>query len=83
MQIATIAEKNDVVAKYETVHIVILPLSFALILADTVIKHERRSGNVNNFKTRRNSSPGYEINKMASSEKCTERKLVPINNERM
>lgn len=74
---------NDVVAKYDTVFNVILPLTFGFILADTVIKQDRSNGSVKNFKIRKNNSPGYEINKMASSEKCTERKVVPRNHENL
>lgn len=59
---------------------VILPLTLGFILADTVIKHDKSRGNVKNFKMRKNNSPGYEIIRIASSEKRTERKLVPGKN---
>lgn len=71
------ADISEVKAKYVTALTVIRPLTFGLILAETVMRHDKRSGNVRNFKMRRKSSPGYEINKIASSGKCTDRIVVP------
>ena len=79
IKIAINAEMNEVLAKYDTVFNVIRPLTFGFILADTVIRHDKSSGSVKNFKIRKNNSPGYEIKRMASSEKCTGRKVVPAN----
>lgn len=78
IQIPISADAIVVNIKYEIVRSAIFPFIRAFKLAETFTKLEISNGNVNNFKIRKNSSPGYEISIIVSSEKLYCRKNVPM-----
>lgn len=63
--------------KYISARNTILPLTPACRLDDTVIIDDISNGKVINFNIRKNNSPGYDISKIVSFDKCCGRKLIP------